>query len=133
MNNITTHNTQENRLGTVIDAAARFSAAKCPVGNHALHSRYGMVEVLDMNGSMRTVHYEEKRPMDANMMIQDLPAGVHPWEVLEGEQTIYGTAEVDVTELTEMDVRRDLNGERGPIRALHSIQLEDEARILSLS
>lgn len=90
------------------------AGVKCPVGSHALwEGRWCRVTGVD--GWYRELTYEEREPMASDALIEDLPTGVSPDEVLNGEIVTERIARVDVRELTEA---RPMSGLRGRVSRL---------------
>jgi hypothetical protein len=109
MNTITTNpSAASSNPANVIMATARFCAQKCPVGGMALHPEFGVVEIMAANEDRREVRYDIIVPLTGVELTSDLPASVTADEILSGEQITYHCADVHVTSLREMDVRRDI-------------------------
>lgn len=86
-------------MGNVVNLATH----RCPIGSLAMHKDFGLVEIFDQNGWMRTVAYEHSEPLSLAGESQ---------EVIYAEEIETHVAQVHVRDLVPADLAADVENLR---------------------
>lgn len=84
------------------------SPTKCQPGTVARHPVYGLCDVIKASGAMRTVLYETREPDPMPDLTDGASANDEMDDLLFSETVTICEAEVDVNQLRELDLDRDL-------------------------